>query len=812
MNKLFIRVFFMLSVLLAGYSCKAQNNHLEINGKLKMSSICPASPKCDTLYADFKLLKEGRKVFRNKLLDNPDSILVVEKQYGSQGKYCPKVISIEDLREGNGKHMSDNLSILMLIDRSGTITDAMLEKQGAVVKSFLEELQGPRLYISFMENGTVTPSVPIKNKDDYRRWVMKEFYTGDSRQGGGGKQLYRAILSKLQELSGETSDDISGRNPFPDDGERMLFVFTDGKVKDSVSGEPFGGYDEFLNSWNQYVEWRKKIEGSASCNIPVHCVYVGDIDYADSNVIDDLKYICAVGSKEDERGHFYHTITPDSLYELMMGTLDSLSSDYRLVMLNPEGKLYDGTPFTLALYVVENGDTLFSGEREYAYGNKQSPVRVSYNDSGVAVLLLKGLLCGILLLAFCYFLLQFLVPKLRYMRFLKKYVKPFSATAFGSVSQTCYYCKEPFSDGDMVVAKCQHIVHKECWEENRNRCPEYGVHKCSKGIHYYNSVKKTDPLNATRYLPWIISGLLAGLLAWMSYTVTQPAAWFSGMVRSLTLKLYPFASGVAGTDDAMGIASTMAQRTSNLLTCGIFLGFFIVLCFCWVLEYRKKDTKVVFAHLLRSLVGAMGGFLSFLLGIVILIVCGKHNNCAYLDWIPWLLFSLVTAMVLWFKTEIKLSSALLGGAASVIFCFIIMYVFTGSVTSLFSYMIYAAGFGMSVAVVHFTSEKYFLRIDGSVKERDIAIYKWMSVTGGFNKVSIGKSTDCVLQMNWDDSPEIGEKVVELYLENERPYCRILDNGVTRQGRSLPRGFVIPLVNGAEFTIGKTRFTYVEKDR
>jgi hypothetical protein len=119
---------------------------------------------------------------------------------------------------------------------------------------------------------------------------------------------------------------------------------------------------------------------------------------------------------------------------------------------------------------------------------------------------------------------------------------------------------------------------------------------------------------------------------------------------------------------------------------------------------------------------------------------------------------------------------------------------------------------MSGAVVHFTSEKCFLRIDGSVKERDIAIYKWMSVTGGFNKVSIGKSTDCVLQMNWDDSPEIGEKVVELYLENERPYCRILDNGVTRQGRSLPRGFVIPLVNGAEFTIGKTRFTYVEKDR
>ena len=88
----------------------------------------------------------------------------------------------------------------------------------------------------------------------------------------------------------------------------------------------------------------------------------------------------------------------------------------------------------------------------------------------------------------------------------------------------------------------------------------------------------------------------------------------------------------------------------------------------------------------------------------------------------------------------------------------------------------------------------------------------MSVTGGFNKVSIGKSVNCVLQMNWDNSEGIGDRVVELYLKNDRPYCKVLDNGVTQQGRTIPQGVEFVLVNGTEFSIGKTNFTYIEKDR
>lgn len=147
--------------------------------------------------------------------------------------------------------------------------------------------------------------------------------------------------------------------------------------------------------------------------------------------------------------------------------------------------------------------------------------------------------------------------------------------------------------------------------------------------------------------------------------------------------------------------------------------------------------------------------------------------------------------------------------------FVVLYLatFAKDVLSMFSYMIYAAGFGIAIAVVHFVSEKYFLRISGPVKERDIAIYKWMSVTGGFNKVTIGKSIDCVLEMNWDDASNIADKQVEIYLENDRPYCRALADGTRLpSGQVMEKGQTILLNHGTEFTIGNTLFTYIEKDK
>lgn len=772
-------------------------------------------PDGDTVSIFFRLLRDGRKVFRSNWLDDPESRFIV-KDEGFDAKYLPEVCNINDIRNSKDKSLSDNLSILLLIDRSGTVSDDMLECQRKVVLDFIEKLTDVEIYVSYMDHGTVTPARPITMES----WGTEESEFSTSwKMGGGEKHLYRAILSKLQEFSGVPQSEVTyigtetNEKKFKDDTrDKIIFVFTDGKVYDGKTNEFYGGSTSWYDCQNYFHYLRDEDESEAAAamkKIPIHCIYVGREENLDKDLEICLRDLCYSDNNE-YRGNLYkNNITPDTLQQLMMGIIDSsLNADYRLDLVNPIGKKYDGSEKAILIGIISaDGDTLWSNKKRYVAGNSLSPIIVGSETGGNLVV---GLLIGILLLVAVYYVLQFLIPQIRYREFLKKYVHPFHAGSGDTVSQTCYFCKAPLEEGEIVVTKCQHVVHKECWDENRNRCPEYG-HGCKTGIHYYNQEKKSDPQNASHYTPWIVYGLAAGLLAWMCFTILNGSNLFQSLMGKITEALYPSFESLSD-DGKLEVVGAMIGKTSVWLFNGITLGFFIVLAFCTILDYRKKTTGIILKHVLRALVGAVGGFLAFFLGSFAIIALGKYSTCWYVDWIPWLLFSLTMGVVLWYKTEIKLSSALMGGALSIIFSFFVITLLRHPVASMLSYMLYAAGLGVSIAVVHFVSQKYFLRVDGCIKERDIAIYKWMSVTGGFNKVSIGKSPSCVLQMDWDDSDSISDRAVELFLENERPYLRVLDSGVSQQGRTIPKGIVMQLQDGMEFSIGKTRFTYIEKDR
>lgn len=780
-----------------------KNDNRRLSQKVKVSSV-KTSSRADTIYVDFKLLRDGRKVFDPSLFRRSVVDAFVVNEVGSSDGNCPQVDTLLDIREK--KSMADDLSVMLLIDRSSTISDDLLLQQKRVVKSFLDSMPDTKLYIAFMNDGEVTQTV-IVDTTSWKYGLDRQF---DKEMKQGEKNLYRSILSKLQELSGEKQTyypNVVSLSGFQyDEGEKLLFVFTDGKVKDE-KGEYYGGAVEFANMRDDYFDREDDILEGRKKNIPVYCVYIGEKEELDTTLANALAALCSTGTEEDVKGRFYTTLTPDSLQELMMGTLDSIAADYRLVLLNPEGKLYDGSPLSLQITVLDkDGEPFAYGERNYSLGTVVAPIKVRYEDVGSARLVFIGLLLGILLIAAVYLILQFLVPFIQYKYFLKRYVVPYQPGEFVE-EKTCYWCKEKLERGDIVVTKCEHVVHKECWEENHNRCPEYGRHKCKKGIHYYNQENKADPKNSTHFLLWIMAGFVAGLAGWLLFKLFSSFDMFSGLMSSIAGKLFPS----EGEIDLL-VLSAMATKSSQWLQIGISLGFFIVLAFGYVFEYRKLDLKVACNLLLKSMVGAVVGFIAFLLGGIIVTLFGKSDTCWYVDWIPWLFFALATSVVLWYKTEIKLNSALIGGAISVLFSFLVMYVFTGNYTPVLGYMIYAAGLGCSIAVVHFASEKYFLRIDGSVKERDIAIYKWMSVTGGFNKVSIGKSNDCVLQMNWDKSENISDRAVELYIQNDRPYLKVLDSGVIQNGRVLPVGTTVLLMHGSEFKIGNTHFTYIEKDQ
>lgn len=802
-------VFLIIAALFLGAACQRgqQAGPLSMSGQQTADSISVVqlskSEKADTLYVDFKILDAtGKKKFVDQL---SSSNFMVNDVSASGQDVPPKVDSVIDIRQK--KVISDQISMLFLVDRSGSISQDELLEQYMQISHIIDILPNTKIYLSFMDS-TVTPSL-LATKENMKFKFYEEFVV----KAGTQKYLYKAIMAKMEELSGTFGThypEVPHNPALQDSTQKMLFVFTDGKVVDDDG--IFIGADFF--KWKSEIwELSEKQAHSEIPYVPIHCIYIGD-PAATANIKDEMEALCASAPTKDAlKGQFHTLFDVAQLKETLMGTIDSIAADYRLVLLNPAGKTYDGTQRTLSIMLRDNATVLAQGVMNYAFGNQHVPIVVAADDDETsnAHTIVTGLLYGLIFILLAYMILQYLVPWIQYKIFCKKYIVEYRRGSSGSPveQQHCYHCKEPFQDGDKIVVKCEHVVHLECWEENRNRCPEYGIHNCSKGIHYYNKERLSDPRNAPYFVMWMVYGLAAGLVSWLFMRLLYSETLFAPMITGLVEWLRP-------SDTPMGFSILpFVSKIQSMLLCGLVLGFFITLFFSYQIEFRKKNLKIWGMMLLRALVGSAVGFIAFLLGAVVIILLGKDTNCIYTDWIPWALFAVGIALVLSFKTDINLKSALIGGLISVLISFVVLYLatFAKEILSMFSYMIYAAGFGIAIAVVHFVSEKYFLRISGPVKERDIAIYKWMSVTGGFNKVTIGKSIDCILEMNWDDAENIADKQVEIYLENDRPYCRALSDGTRLpSGQLLPKGHNILLNHGTEFTIGNTLFTYIEKDK
>lgn len=796
---------FYVTFVCVVFSCQNHSNTTDADATADSSSqdsICVVqlnkSENADTLYLDVKILDAaGNKVFLDNLSARD---FKVSEEGDNSPEMAPVVDSVIDIRDK--KIISDKVSMLFLVDRSGSIKQEVLEEQFNQIKNMLDALPSTKMYLAFMDS-ELTESALITRQN------IENFKNDFTVKGGTEAYLYKAILSKMAELAGRRTEyypDVMQNFDFQDTTmQKMLFVFTDGKVKND-DGSFIG----------DFFDWKLEIDSISDLMktndypyVAIHCIHIGDAN-AVSDIQDEMEDLCAASPKRgDISGKFYKSLEVSELKETLMGTLDSIAADYRLVLTNPVGKVYDGSEHLLTIWLQRDGKNVAMGDRRYTFGNQHVPIVVSSDAKASSNwgVILKGIVYGLIFVLFVYLILQFFIPWIQYKIFCKKYIIKYKRGKNSSdvEAQQCYHCKEDFNDGDEIVVKCEHVVHLECWKENRNRCPEYGVHNCTKGIHYYNQQKLSDSRNAPYFLMWLIYGLLAGLVSWVFMRVCYSEGMFSGMIEGITKMLYSDSDKVW----------FFVPKIQAMLLCGIILGFFITFFFSCQIEFRKKNLKVWGLILLRSVVGGVLGFTAFLLGGFVIMLIGKDTNCIYTDWIPWALFAVGIAFTLAFKTDINLKSALIGGLISVLVSFVVLFAatFAKEILSMFSYMIYAAGFGIAIAVVHHISEKYFLRVSGPIKERDIAIYKWMNVSGGFNKVTIGKSIDCILEMNWDDADNIADKQVEIYLENDRPYCKALAEGTRlANGQMLSPNQVILLSHGSEFTIGNSTFTYIEKDK
>ena len=184
-----------------------------------------------------------------------------------------------------------------------------------------------------------------------------------------------------------------------------------------------------------------------------------------------------------------------------------------------------------------------------------------------------------------------------------------------------------------------------------------------------------------------------------------------------------------------------------------------------------------------------------------------------------MLSGFMIAFIVAYGTDIKLKKALIGAAISIVFGLGSMYLWSFAFSMqidtreflLLSYMIYCIGFAVSVAATSPKSERYFLRVEGPIKEMDVAIYKWMNASILSKRVTIGKSVNCDLQMSWDITSPIAPEQAEVRMINGYLYLFALEDGVIFDKKPLKPRVRKRLYHGSKFVIGKTIFTYIEKD-
>lgn len=484
---------------------------------------------------------------------------------------------------------------------------------------------------------------------------------------------------------------------------------------------------------------------------------------------------------------------------------------------NPDGKIYRGLPHRMRIEVYSKvNDSLVGAATTSIYmGTAYNPVIVSgYSD---LVVFLQGVSFGLVIMLIVYLVFQFLVPYIQYRIFKRKYVVEYvrGSMSVGNimVSQSCYLCKAPFEEGEEIVVKCNHVMHKSCWDENNYHCPEFGRH-CDSGSHYYNYHNLFDPKNASFYMKWILVAILAGVVSWVCYMLY--VSDYDSQQQELIARM---AEPRLGDMGALAIFNDADDNMDYTPVFGLFLGFFVTMAISSLavrrqhLRYRMADVFI------RSLIVGVLSFFVFFIFKYFTLSLNLPIISSLLDLIPWTLSSLMIVFISTVGTRIRLKKYVFGIAVGVgvlsmyLWSFIIDDVtqFDIRVLLMFTFILVSIGLALSVAEVAPKSERYFLNIKGAVKEMDVALFKWF-LNDPDMVVTIGKSIDCSLQLSWDLKGNVAPVHAQL-VRTSGGTVRLtaLEEGVMVKDKPLAVGKTMNLYHNSSFTIGDTTFTYIERD-
>ena len=708
----------------------------------------------------------------------------------------------------SGQRIPSDYTFSVLVDLS--IPDEGKLHIYDVVQTLIESAPDSCVYLSFFGD-EVYPS-ELVTKDNYKD------YKEQFQKSAVNKYFYGALYAKLAEFSSVNGEyesfvktgteykknkDIINRANLNKD-KNILFVFTEGnkrpEYEENITFSEVTGYQAVSSHIVPRVYAFYYTEGGVNESVAATLQGVTSPKAEDGNIL------------SDRQGAYKPSDNLDRVLEDFMQVVNDAMYDFAFIYQATDSKVYSGRVAYAAEWKSDE-----KGKGNFSIGTAENPWPI-HQESGadVVVKYLVALLITGLTIVFFFLIMKILIPYVKSKSFAIKYYKKYEPEE-NIQRRICHYCKQDVLPGQMVVVKCKHIMHVHCWQQNDYKCAEYGQN-CNIGIQDHIDWKELLTLGAIRDCHQTITGICAGLVSWIIFELSGRGS-FSGIANSLVNTFF------TNEEQINNLFSTCVTKVSAFLTIGLLLGFFLSLIFRYNDEYRKKDWGVYMKIIGLSILSGFIGMAAFAVGAVLFCMLLSVINTTYIPWYcsfpAYLLFSVCVSLSLTIKSSIPVKSAIIGGLCSAVIGFIVLY-FSSMTTSRYGWMnmlldfvIYGGGLGASIVTVRMLAEKYFLIIQNGVKAgQRIPIHKWMNATGGGNKVSIGMTGECEIQMNWEKSNKVAKEHAVLYIDHTRtlPVIKPLATGVNYNDRvELPVGKPSALSNGDTFKIGDTIFQYVEND-
>ena len=744
-----------------------------------------------TLY--FNVLDLEDKPIRNLKESELSNYLVIKEDGNIIAPTRSKTFQIS-----TGQRIPSEYTFSVLVDLS--IPEAGKAKIYDAICKLVESASNGCVYLSFFGD-EVTPSVAL-TKDNVTKF--KDSFNKTSEN----KYFYGALYAKLAEFSKSkaeleesviTSSDYKrnseiSQRAYKNQDQNILFVFAEGYKSPTI---------EENIAFLEVTEYQK---GTTHIVPKVFAFYYTE-EGQDADIENVLQGVCNP-HVEGHKGKYMPANDMAQVLNDFMDVVNDQMYDYAFVYKATDSKKYFGK----TSYVAEwKGDAL--GKGEFSIGSAEQPwPEHSESTMDTLIKFLIAILVTLLTIAFFFAVMKVLVPFIQSKAFEVKYYKKYVPEANVS-RRICHYCKQEIQEGQSIVVKCKHIMHVHCWQQNGYKCAEYGQN-CKTGIQSHVEWKELLTWKSLKDCHQTMAGIFAGFISWVLYELAGRGG-FDGLSKTIVSTFYTAKEGLPD------LSTECIGKTSAFLTIGLLLGFFLSMIFRYNDEYRKKDWKIALKIVGLSLLTSLIGVIAFAIGADILCSLLSAIGTTYIPWYcsfpAYILFSVGVALALTIKSSIPMKSALIGGGVSSIIGFIVLYFssFAGQMNMLLDFIIYGGGLGASLVTVRMLAEKYFLVIQNGVRAgQRIPIHKWMNATGGGNKVSIGMTGDCEIQMNWEKSNKVAKEHVQLFIDHERqlPMIKPLATGVIYNTRAeLPVGKPNVLSNGDNFKVGDTIFQYVETE-